>query len=468
MGKDFLLSTPSAVRLYHEAAEGLPIIDYHNHLSPAHIAGNRPFANLWEAWLEGDHYKWRAMRCAGFSERLCTGDASPREKFNAWAATVPQTLGNPLYHWTHLELRRYFGIKKLLSPDTADEIWETANACLRENNFRARGLLEMQKVRIICTTDDPADSLSHHQAFRNSASSELQMFPAFRPDRVYNFKDLPSWERYIKKLANAAGGHIFGWESLLEALMVRHAFFHQNGCRISDHGVEYVPAREWNPETVDSIIRKALAGTAPSFEETLVFQSAVMESCARMDAAAGWAMQIHTGALRNVNPRAFSRLGPDTGFDIIGDFPQISGLARFMGTLAEDDMLPRTIIYPLNPADNEAVSALIGAFQKDLPGKIQIGSGWWFNDQKNGMERQMTALASMGLLSRFVGMLTDSRSFLSFPRHEYFRRVLCNMVGGWVENGEVPNDTELLDNMIKDICCRNAVNYFGFNKETGL
>ena len=459
---NFLLQSPTAERLFHEVAAGQPIIDYHNHLPPADIAGDRVFSNLFEAWLEGDHYKWRGMRSAGVDERFCTGEASPEEKFRAWAQTVPQTLGNPLYHWTHLELRRYFGITDLLSPASAEVIWNEANAKLSTPDYSARGLLKMQNVEVVCTTDDPADNLAHHIAHREAGSPDVIMLPAFRPDKVYNFSKLKTWKDYILRLSSSAGGSITGWESLLEVLMHRHAWFHENGCRVSDHGVEFVPGLDWTPDEADRIFRKAMGGEQPDRQETLVFQSAVMESCGRMDAAAGWTMQVHMGALRNVNPRTFADLGPDTGFDVIGDFPQAEGLARFLGALANDELLPKTILYVLNPADNEMIGTMIGAFQGGVPGKVQFGSGWWFNDQKDGMQRQLTALGNLGLLSRFVGMLTDSRSFLSFPRHEYFRRILCNTVGTWAEAGEIPNDRDLLDPMIAGICYGNAVGYFDF------
>ena len=462
MGDDFLLGTDTASRLYHEVAAKQPIIDYHNHLPPADIAGNRRFGNLFEAWLEGDHYKWRGMRTAGIDERFCTGDASPREKFDAWARTVPQTLGNPLYHWTHLELRRYFGITDLLSPATAESVWNEANARLADPDFSARGLLKMQNVETVCTTDDPADDLKYHKAHRDAGSPDLRMLPAFRPDKTYNFSDIAAWKTYMSRLGDSAGSGIACWDDLLEVLMQRHAFFHENGCRVSDHGVEFVPGLDWTPESADAVLKKALSGIRPDADERLLFMSAVMESSGRMDAAAGWTMQVHMGALRNANPRRLAHLGPDTGFDVIGDFSQASGLARFLGSLDDDDMLPKTILYNLNPADNEMLGTMIGAFQGDTPGKLQFGSGWWFNDQKDGMIRQMTSLANLGLLSRFVGMLTDSRSFLSFPRHEYFRRILCDLVGGWAENGEIPNDPSLLDPMIGGICYGNAAAYFGF------
>ena len=463
LNDDFLLQTATAERLYHEIAAKQPIIDYHNHLPPADIANNRQFGNIFEAWLEGDHYKWRGMRTAGIEERYCTGEASPKEKFDAWARTVPQTLGNPLYHWTHLELRRYFGIKELLSPATADAIWEKANSILSEPDFTARGLLKMQNVTTVCTTDDPADSLEHHIAHRKAGSPDVKMLPAFRPDKVYNFSDIEAWKGYMVRLAAAAGGAITGWESLLEVLMVRHAYFHENGCRVSDHGVSFVPGLSWTPDEAEAVIKKTLRGEQPDRKEALLFQSAVMESCGRMDAGAGWTMQVHMGALRGVNPYARKQLGPDTGFDVIGDYPQAEGLARFLGALVEDDMLPKTILYVLNPADNEMIATMTGAFQGGFPGKVQFGSGWWFNDQKDGMEKQLTALSSLGLLSKFVGMLTDSRSFLSYPRHEYFRRILCNLLGNWVENGEMPDDRTLLDPMVEGICHDNALAYFGFD-----
>jgi len=465
LDEDFLLETPTARRLYHDVAADLPVIDYHNHLPPADIAGNRRFADLSEAWLEGDHYKWRAMRTAGLDERFCTGDAAPREKFDAWARTVPSTLGNPLYHWTHLELRRYFGIPDLLSPATADAVWTAANERLAAPESGARGLLAMRRVEMVCTTDDPADDLAHHAAHRDAGSPDLEMRPAFRPDKIHDLRDPEAWKRYIRCLGESANASIACWDDLLEVLMVRHAFFHEMGCRISDHGVEFVPGRPWTPEAADAVMKKALRGERPEDEEVLLFRSAVMESCGRMDAAAGWVMQIHMGALRNVNPRRMAELGPDTGFDVIGDFPQAAGLAGLLGALSEDDMLPKTILYTLNPRDNEVLGAMIGAFQGGIPGKIQFGSGWWFNDQKDGMVRQMTALANLGLLSRFVGMLTDSRSVLSFTRHEYFRRILCNLVGDWVERGETPADPELLDPMIAGICYRNARDYFDFHED---
>ncbi len=459
---DFLLSTSTARRLYHEVAAKQPIIDYHNHLPPADIAENRQFANLFEAWLEGDHYKWRAMRTAGIEERYCTGDASPKEKFDAWAATVPLTLGNPLYHWTHLELRRYFGITDLLSPDTVDNIWKKANAKLAKPEYSARGLLKMMNVELVCTTDDPADDLAQHQTHRAQRSPEVIMLPAFRPDKAHNFADLKAWNSYIEHLGDSTGSSITCWDDLVEVLMFRHAYFHENGCRVSDHGVEFVPGTDWSPEQADTVMKKALMGEMPDNDEILLFRSAVMESCGRMDAAAGWVMQIHLGALRSVNPGKLIEIGPDTGFDVIGDFPQASGLARHLGNLDRDDMLPKTILYNLNPGDNDLIGSMIGAFQGDIPGKVQFGSGWWFNDQKDGIIRQLTSLANQGLLSKFVGMLTDSRSFLSFPRHEYFRRILCELVGGWVENGEIPNDPELLDPMIEGICYTNARDYFSF------
>ena len=374
LGDDFLLNSRTAVRLYHEVAALQPIIDYHNHLPPREITQNRRFTNLSEAWLEGDHYKWRAMRTAAVPERLCTGSASPREKFSAWAAVVPQTLGNPLYHWTHLELRRYFGIGDLLSPTTAEAIWERANAVLAETSHGARGLLAMMNVQTLCTTDDPADNLAHHIAHQKAGSPQVDMRPAFRPDKTHDFRSLDAWNAYIERLGDSAGAGagLRGWEDLLEVLMQRHAFFHQTGCRLSDHGVEFVPGLPWTPEAADAVMKKALSGIAPAPAEILLFRSAVMESCARMDAAAGWTMQIHMGALRNVNPRRLADLGPDTGFDVIGDFPQAAGLVRHLGALAEDEALPRTILYNLNPADNEVIASIIGAFAGRNPRKSPV------------------------------------------------------------------------------------------------
>lgn len=465
LSDDFLLSTATAKRLYHEVAAPRPIIDYHNHLPPMDIAEDRNHANLYEAWLEGDHYKWRAMRSAGVGERYCTGDASAKEKFDAWAATVPYTLGNPLYHWTHLELRRYFGITELLSPDSAEEIWNKANAKLADPAYSARGLLKKMNVKIVCTTDDPADNLAHHKAHQTKGSPDVKMLPTFRPDKAHNFSNLKTWTSYMEKLGDSAGTSITCWDDILEVLLFRHSYFHESGCRVSDHGVEFVPGLEWTPEQANAVMKKAFMGERPSEDEILLFRSAVMESCGRMDAAAGWVMQIHMGALRNVNPRALAELGPDTGFDVIGDFPQASGLASHLGNLVEDGMLPKTILYSLNPGDNDVLASIIGGFQGEVPGKVQFGSGWWFNDQKDGMVAQLNSLSNMGLLSRFIGMLTDSRSFLSYPRHEYFRRILCNLFGNDVENGELPNDIELIGRTVADISYDNALNYFGISLE---
>ena len=462
LDENFLLSTKTASELYHESAEPMPIIDYHNHLPPADITEDRKFSNIFEAWLEGDHYKWRAMRTLGIDEEYITGNASPREKFNAWAQTVPYTVGNPLYHWTHLELKRYFGINDLLSPETSEKIWKDVNEKLQDNAFSARGLLKKMNVEVLCTTDDPADSLEHHKKHSENGSPDVIMLPAFRPDNTHKFLNLTSWQEYIKKLGSAAEIKISGWQDLAAALKNRHDYFNANGCRVSDHGIEYIPDITWSIEEADKTIKKALNGEMPEEKEILALRCAVLEECGKMDAESGWVMQIHMGALRNVNTSRFNQLGADTGFDVIGDFPIAKGLASFLDRLERENLLPKTILYVLNPRDNEVIGTITGAFQKDTPGKIQFGSGWWFNDQKDGMIRQLTALANLGMLSKFVGMLTDSRSFLSFPRHEYFRRILSSLFGSWIENGEIPYDRNFIHSIIKDISYNNAGDYFNF------
>lgn len=462
LGEDFLLDTEFAKRLYHDHAEGMPIFDYHCHLPPAQIAGNHRFENLTRIWLAGDHYKWRAMRANGVPERLITGDADDRAKFRAWAETVPYTVGNPLYHWTHLELEKPFGITgKLLSGETADEIYDACNTLLAREDFRVRGILERMGVAVVCTTDDPTDDLEHHAAIAGSPEFTVKVFPAFRPDKSYAIEDPAAFQEWCGRLEKATGGELGGYRAFLEALKSRHDYFHERGCRLSDHGIEY-PVKEDAPESeLEAIYRKVRSGRVPDPQEARRFRSAVMLELGRMDAESGWTMQLHIGAVRNVNSRMFRSLGRDTGYDSIGDFPIATGLVRFLDALDSESHLPRTILYNVNPSDNDVIASIVGSFQDGTePGKIQFGSGWWFNDQKDGMIKQMTALANHGLLSRFVGMLTDSRSFLSYPRHEYFRRILCNLIGGWVTNGEAPNDEKLLGNMVKDICFRNADRYF--------
>ena len=465
---DFLLQTPAAVELYHRWAEECPIIDYHCHVPPAEIAENRAFENLSRVWLAGDHYKWRAMRAAGVDERFITGDAGDREKFLKWAETVPKTLRNPLYHWTHLELARYFGVDdRLLGPGTARSVWEECNARLGTEPFRARSLIRRMNVVLLCTTDDPADTLEHHAVLAADASFPVQVLPAFRPDKAMAVEEPDGYDRYLDRLAAAADTEIADLDGLLLALRKRHAFFHQHGCRLSDHGLESVDAQDVPASEARRIFAKVRAGRAPGAGETAAFRSFMLYEFGLMDHGTGWTQQFHLGAMRNTNTRMLRRLGPDAGYDSIADAPQARSLARLLDRWDRDDLLPRTILYNLNPADNEVFATMTGNFQDGrTPGKIQYGSGWWFLDQKDGMERQLNALSNMGLLSGFVGMLTDSRSFLSYPRHEYFRRVLCNLLGTEIEQGFLPRDMDLVGNMVSDICFRNAERYFGFPAKT--
>ncbi len=463
LGENFLLESELARRLYHDYAAKMPIFDYHCHLPPAQIADNASFENLTRIWLAGDHYKWRAMRANGVPERLITGDADDRSKFRAWAETVPQTIGNPLYHWTHLELARPFGITgTLLGPDTADEVYDICNGLLAKQEYRVHGILERMGVAVICTTDDPTDTLEHHQRIARNSRFRVKVLPAFRPDKSYSIQEPSAFGKWVGRLESAAGSSLPDYDAFLSALKSRHDYFHAHGCRLSDHGIEFPAYEQATNEELASIYHKVRDGRAPLAEETLKFRSAVMHELGVMDAESGWTMQLHMGAVRNVNTRMFRVLGPDTGYDSIGDFPIAVGLVRMLDALASRDRLPKTILYNLNPTDNDVIASIVGSFQDgSIPGKVQFGSGWWFNDQKDGMIKQMTTLANHGLLSRFVGMLTDSRSFLSYPRHEYFRRILCNIIGSWVANGEAPNDVKLLGNMVENICYRNAEQYFG-------
>ena len=467
MSEDFLLQTETAKRLYHDFAENMPIFDYHCHLPVAEIAANKTFENLTDIWLRGDHYKWRAMRANGIAERLITGDSSDFEKFQAWAATVPKTLRNPLYHWTHLELKRYFGVSgKLLNPETAEEIYTKCSAMLRTSDFSTRRILERMNVRVVCTTDDPADSLEDHLKLKAERGFTIKVLPAFRPDKALGVESPTDFNKWVDRLEASAGLAVNNYDSFLEALRRRHDFFHQTGCRLSDHGIEHPFAVNCTAKEVNNVFIKARQGKKPTPAETLKYKSALMLELAKMDAEKGWTQQFHFGALRNINSRAMAALGPDTGYDTIGDFEMARALARFLDALDRNDRLAKTILYVMNPRDNEVVATAIGCFQDgSLPGKMQFGSAWWFNDQKDGIERQINTLSNMGLLSRFVGMLTDSRSFLSYPRHEYFRRVLCNLLGNDVENGELPEEMELLGGMVKDICFRNAAAYFGIEVE---
>ncbi len=463
LDENFLLHSPTARRLYHEAAAGQPIIDYHCHLSPREIATNHRWENISDIWLGGDHYKWRLLRANGIDENFITGDASPREKFQAWAETVPYTLRNPMHHWAHLELRRYFGIDLLLSPETADEIWERTNGKLAEPEFSTHGLLKKFDVRVVGTTDDPADSLDDHLAI---AESDLatRVLPTFRPDKALNVDQPELLAAWLEKLEGVSGISIVSLADLLSALEKRHDDFHEAGGRLSDHGLDRCPALPCTDGEATAIFDKARAGRAATAEEKERFTFYMMIFFGRLDAAKGWTKQLHLGPFRNVNSRMFRKLGPDAGFDTIGDTPQGHALIAYLDALAARDSLPKIVLYNINPSDNYLLAAMTGAFQDGtVPGKIQFGSGWWFLDQKNGMELQLDALSSTGLLSRFVGMLTDSRSFLSFPRHEYFRRILCNLIGGEADRGELPDDFETLAALIRDICFHNANRHFDFN-----
>src|SRR5215469_7431735 len=458
---DFLLSTKTAQRLYHQFAEDEPIFDYHCHLSPGDIARNRQFKNLFEIWLEGDHYKWRAMRTNGVAEKFCTGDATPYDKFLAWAKTVPHTLRNPLYHWTHLELKRYFGINELLDEKSAKKIWDKANAQLAKPALTTRGILEKFKVKVVCTTDDPVDTLSDHREFARSGHP-AKMLPAFRPDNALAVHSPATFNRWIERLAAASNVDVNSFGAYTTALKKRQDFFHSQGCRLSDHGMNHCFADFCSEKTAATIFDKARQGATVSPEEHAQFSSFMMLFFGHLDAKRGWVKQLHLGALRNNNTRLLKKLGADTGLDSIGDWPQARTLAAFLDKLDAENALPITIIYNLNPADNYVFASMIGNYQDgSVPGKVQFGSAWWFLDQKEGMEWQINALSSLGLLSRFVGMVTDSRSFMSYPRHEYFRRVLCNLLGQDVEKGEIPDDDAILGELIRNICFENASRYFG-------
>jgi glucuronate isomerase len=459
---DFLLSTRAARRLYHEFAAPQPIFDYHCHLSPRDIAENRQFANLFEIWLEGDHYKWRAMRSNGVPERFCTGDATPLEKFKAWAATVPHALRNPLYHWTHLELARYFGIVELLDESSANRIWERANEQLATPDFSAQAILKRFRLTALCTTDDPVDDLQHHEAIARSGLA-TRVLPTFRPDAALAVNQPEIFKTWLLRLAETCGSEVASLPGLLDALRQRRDFFHEHGCRLSDHGLSRCYAETCTESEAGAIFTAARAGKAASPQEYAKFASFLMLFLGRLYAERGWTMQLHLGALRNNNTRRLRQLGSDTGFDSIGDFPQATALAAFLDRLDRENSLPKTILYNLNPADTYVFATMLGNFQDGtIPGKIQLGSGWWFLDQKEAMEWQLNALSNLGLLSRFAGMVTDSRSFMSYPRHEYFRRVLCNLVGRDIEAGELPNDDTLTGPLVRNICHENASQYFSF------
>jgi len=462
---NFLLENDTAHNLYHNYAKKLPIIDYHCHLPVNEIADNRNFENLAKIWLNGDHYKWRAMRANGVDEKFCTGEASDWEKFLAWAKTVPYTIRNPLYHWTHMELKNPFGISgRLLNEETAKDIWEKCNSLLNTPEFFAKGLIKKFNVETICTTDDPTDSLEYHIQLKNEGY-EINVLPTFRPDKGMMIENIGLFNLWFSRLQEVTNSNIGTFQSYIDALRSRHDFFHIYGCRLSDHGLETIYAEDYSREEIEKIFSKVLLNKELRQEEILKFKSAMMYEFGIMDYEKNWVQQLHIGALRNTNTRMYGKLGPDTGFDSIGDFEIARPLAKFLSKLDHQNKLAKTIIYNLNPSDNEVLATMTGNFQDGtIAGKIQYGCGWWFLDQKDGIEKQINALSNMGLLSRFVGMLTDSRSFLSYPRHEYFRRLLCNIIGKDVEKGLIPNSEELIVPLVENISYYNAKNYFGFNK----
>ncbi len=461
MDEDFLLDTPTAVELYHNYAEKMPIFDYHCHLNPKEIAEDKRYRNITELWLGDDHYKWRAIRSNGIDEKYITGEGDDKDKFFKWAETIPNCLGNPLFHWTHLELRRYFGIIELLSPDTAESIWERCNEMLKRDEFTAKNLIKRSNVKVICTTDDPLDSLEYHKIIADDKNFDVKVLPAFRPDKGINI-DMEDFNLWIHKLGEITGVKITTFRDLKNALTLRLEYFHAAGCRISDHGLEPLLFREGTEEQASTILHKALSGKTLTVEEVAVYKTQILIFLGREYSRLGWVMQLHIGTLRNTNTRMLQKLGPNTGYDSIGDWTFASALSAFLNALDMTDELPKTILYHVNPRENEVLGTIIGCFQNgNIPGKVQFGAAWWFNDQKDGIEKQLITLANQSLLGRFVGMLTDSRSFLSYIRHEYFRRILCNILGNWVDKGEIPNDMALLGKMVQDISYNNAANYFG-------
>ncbi len=462
LDENFLLETQTAQTLYHHYAKDMPVIDYHCHLPPQQIADDTQFENLTQVWLYGDHYKWRAMRTNGVNEAYCTGDKTDYEKFEQWAATVPYTLRNPLYHWTHLELQRYFDVHEILNSKSAKAIYDKCTEQLQTKEFSVRNILRKMNVKLVCTTDDPIDDLNYHKKIKEDGF-EIPILPAFRPDAAMNVDDAVKFNNYLTKLEDVTGISIADFSDYINALKQRHDFFAENGCNVSDHGLEEIYAEDFTDEEIKKIFSQIRSGQHLSLTDNKKFKSAMLLQFAVWDWEKGWVQQYHLGAIRNNNGRMMQTLGPDTGWDSIGDFSQARALSKFLSKLDTQDKLAKTIIYNLNPADNELFATMIGNFNDgSVAGKVQWGSAWWFLDQKDGMTKQINALSNMGLLSKFIGMLTDSRSFLSFPRHEYFRRILCNLFGSEIENGEIPDDIELVGKIIQDICFNNAAKYFGW------
>ncbi|MGN0243939.1 MAG: glucuronate isomerase [Lachnospiraceae bacterium] len=463
MNEEFLLSTPTAQKLYHEYAEPMPIVDYHCHINPKEIYEDRKFENITQVWLGGDHYKWRQMRSNGVEERYITGNASDREKFQKWAETLEKAIGNPLYHWSHLELKRYFGYDGYLNGETAEEVWNLCNAKLQEDSMTVRNIIRQSNVRLICTTDDPIDSLEWHQKLAEDTSFDCQVLPAWRPDKAMNIEKADYLD-YLEKLESVSGCRIQNFDSLLHALRLRMEFFAQNGCSVSDHALEYVMYEPASADMIEDIFCRRLAGEMVTRREELQFKTAFMIALGKEYHKRDWVMQLHYGCKRDNNSFRFEQLGPDTGYDCINNYAPSAQMADFLNSLVKTDELPKTILYSLNPNDNAAIGTILGCFQDaSVVGKIQQGSAWWFNDHKTGMTDQMISLANLGLLSNFIGMLTDSRSFLSYTRHEYFRRILCELIGNWVENGEYPEDWNALGKIVRGISYDNAVRYFSFN-----
>lgn len=462
MDKDFLLSTETAKTLYHDYASSMPIIDYHCHINPREIAEDKKFDNITQVWLGGDHYKWRQMRSNGVDEKYITGNASDLEKFQKWAQTLQKAIGNPLYHWSHLELQRYFDYNNALDARNVDEVWNICNEKLHESSMSVRNIIKQSNVEIICTTDDPIDSLEWHKMIADDKSFDVKVLPAFRPDKAMNIEKSDFMD-YIKKLSDVSNVTITSFQTLCEALKKRLLFFDSMGCKVSDHALEYVMYQPATSDEIEAIYKKRSNGEIPTEQEQLQFKTAFMIFLGKEYHKLGWTMQLHYGTKRDNNTLMFNQLGPDTGFDCINTYGSSAQMAFFLNALNTTDELPKTIIYSLNPNDNAAIGTILGCFQdSSAVGKIQQGSAWWFNDNKTGMQEQMTSLANLGLLANFVGMLTDSRSFLSYTRHEYFRRILCDMIGTWVENGEYPNDIEALGKMVQDISYNNCKRYFGF------